>query len=87
MIDLFDEKFQDVERFLNTVTDEPIILYIECLIHILKDERIEFENKIATYTEKYGGIETYVEAYNIAQLFAYANELDQAFEWLEKAYH
>ena len=42
----------------------------------------EADSALANYIEQFGK----VSAFQIAEIYAYRNEIDKAFEWLERAY-
>ncbi|MDX1701985.1 MAG: hypothetical protein R3250_15265, partial [Melioribacteraceae bacterium] len=82
-IDLFDRKYEAVEQALIEIqVDEAYKLYYQCYMHLLKNDQAKFESSMAEYSSKYGDSECYF----IASMYAYVNQADQAFEWLEKAY-
>ena len=72
---------QALQEILQETLEDSRLYGLVMAYHAL-GRKAESDAALATYTEKYQGI----RAYNIASLHAIRGELDEAFEWLDRAY-
>ena len=76
-----DKKAQAFAEIHNE-TDEDWKLWASAMVYWAMDRRSESDVALRAYTEKHAGD----DAYGIALIHAYRHELDEAFQWLDRAY-
>jgi eukaryotic-like serine/threonine-protein kinase len=80
---LQQKRYQEAKAEFNKLpADSPWRLYGTALVSYALGNKKEADEALQTYIEKRKDISTY----QIAQIYAYRGEVDQAMQWLERAY-